>query len=185
MQKKKKIELDWRKLDFFQLQNSVQTRWVLCRGHLINSNLEKKFSKYRVIYHSQEELSRTQAVQVPFSLAKHDFLTKVLGGIFLSFQRDSKDFLDIDLYFYTIWLEFSRKKSRTDRMHCLCQEPSNLESSKKMDDLKIPKKKKKMEQNGYIQTGRRRMNVLEVWCIRLSAKWTSPKLSDLNQWALI
>ena len=41
---KKKVELDWRKSDFFQFQNSVQTRWVLCRGHLINSNLEKKFA---------------------------------------------------------------------------------------------------------------------------------------------
>jgi len=85
-------------------------------------------------------LSRTQAVQVPFSLAKHDFLAKVSGGIFLSFQQGSKDFLDIDLYFYTIWFEFSRKKSRTDRMSYLCQAPSNLESSKKMDGFKMPKK---------------------------------------------
>lgn len=57
----------------------------------------------------QEELNRTQAVQLLFPLAKHDFLAKVLGGIFLSFQRHSKDFLDIDVYLYTIWLEFYEK----------------------------------------------------------------------------
>lgn len=101
----------------------------------------------------QEELNRTQAVQVSFSLAKHDFIAKLFGGIFLSFQRGSKDFLDIHLYLYTIWFEFSRKKSRTDRTSLSCQAPSNLESFKKMDSSKMSYKKN-WGQNGHIQLNR-------------------------------
>lgn len=137
----KKIELDQRKSEASS-SSKILCRPIECHAEatLLIQTKRRNSSKYRIIYHLQEELSRTQAVQVSFFLAKHDFLAKVLGGIFLSFQRGSKDFLDIDLYFYTIWFEFSRKKSGTDRTSHLCQVPSNLESSKKMDGSKLPKK---------------------------------------------
>lgn len=122
---------------------------MLCRGHLVNSNLEKKFSKYESYLSFAGRAEQNSSCSSSLLLGQARFPHKSFGWDFLSFQRDSKDFWTlICTFFYTIWLEFSRKKLRTDRMHCLCQEPSNLESSKKMDDLKIPKKKKNWSRMG-------------------------------------
>lgn len=118
----------------------MQTRECHAEPTLLIQTQRRYPPKYRRVYHLQEELSRTQAVRAPFSLGQARFPCESFGwDYFLIFQRD---FLDIDLYSYAIWWEFSmkkKKKSRTDRTSHPCQAPSHLGSSKETDGSEMPR----------------------------------------------
>lgn len=88
----------------------MQTRECHAEPTLLIQTQRRYPPKYRRVYHLQEELSRTQAVRAPFSLGQARFPCESFGwDYFLIFQRD---FLDIDLYSYAIWWEFSMKKKK-------------------------------------------------------------------------